>query len=98
MTLSNTYGFSPDIANGWLEDMFAVTKAGYTQAVYDNAQTLISSKVREDNIQSYQLTIGKKLDTDLILSGNYTFTDELSNVKNYRYDDQRYLLSLTKNF
>lgn len=95
---SNTYGFSSQIADGWLTDVFSVVRVAYKHSVYDNPDVLTSNENRDDREYSAQLTLGRKIANDMTLAGSYTFTDNLSSLENYRYSNHRVTVSVSKGF
>ncbi len=98
VVISDTYSFPSDIAGGWFADTFAVARGGYKESFYDESDPLVSVKKRNDSERSAQLMIGRKLMFDTMVTAAYAYTDVMSNIENYEYDNHRYALTFTKNF
>lgn len=96
--LSHTYAFSDDILQGWLQGMFTYARAARKNTGYQIADAFIGSNVRRDDENSYQFNIGKKFRNGIILSTGVSYTDVKSNIQNYRYDNYRYSVTVTKPF
>lgn len=96
--LSNTYAFSDEMIDGWLKGMFTYARASRKDSDYQTADVFIGSTVRQDHENGYQLSIGKKFGNNMTLMGGVSYTDVKSNILNYRYDNYRYTVSITKQF
>jgi len=98
IALSNTYAFDPQWFCGALNKVFVVTRGSYKASNYSRPDALISAKKRKDNESQLQFTLARQFDYDIMLALGYNYTTVSSNIENYRYDNHRYTVSLTKNF
>lgn len=96
--LDHTYAFAPEFWNGRLDNWFINTRFSYKMSQYDTADTLISNKIREDKEIMAQAMVGYRISNSLTVSAGYSYTDVISNIVNYHYDNHRYTVSLSKSF
>lgn len=93
-SLSGSLGYVRLLPKGF----FTSIKGALRHEDFDSADALISSEIREDREYTGNITVGKRFNMDVTVSGSYQYHRNDSNIMNYDYNNNRFSISVSKSF